>query len=303
MRIALLHSRIRVEERLLAEALAARNIQHELIDVREHTFDIHSHGDWTRFDAVLDRCLGQSEAVAAVRYFEMLGIPCINPSSVIEACGDKLATSLLLVRHNVPTPRVKIALDPPSALRAIEEMGYPCVLKPTVGSWGRLLARINDREAAEALIEHKSTLGGVQHSVFYIQEYVNKPGRDLRVFMVGDQAICAISRTSPHWITNTARGGQAAALTVTPDIQNTCRAASRALGGGLLAIDLLECPDRGLLVSEVNHTMEFRNSIAPTGVDIPGRMIDFVVSQARIPNSANRAPRVTIPSRNLETVQ
>lgn len=295
MLIALLHSRIRVEERLLAEALAARNIQHELIDVREHTFDIHEPGEWTRFDAVLDRCLGQSEAVAAVRYFEMLGIPCINPSSVIEACGDKLATSLLLVRHGVPTPRVRMALDPPSALRAIEEMGYPCVLKPTVGSWGRLLARVNDREAAEALIEHKATLGGVQHSVFYIQEYVNKPGRDLRVFMVGDEAICAISRTSPHWITNTARGGQAAALTVSPDIQNICRGASRALGGGLLAIDLLECPDRGLLVSEVNHTMEFRNSIAPTGVDIPGRMIEFVISQAR--NSNTPAVSVTVPQR------
>jgi [lysine-biosynthesis-protein LysW]--L-2-aminoadipate ligase len=281
MRLALLYSRIRVEERLLIEELARRGVEHELIDVRTLVFDIHDPAPWRRFDVVLERCISQTQAVTAVKVLESFGIPCVNPSRVIEMCGDKLVTSLELARRGIPTPRVLVAVEPEAALQAIEQMGYPCVLKPTVGSWGRLLARVNDRDAAEAIVEHKSTLGSVQHGVFYVQEYVDKPGRDLRVFMCGSEAIAAIARASSHWITNTARGGQATAVAVTEEIAGICRRAAEAVGGGVLAIDLLECPKRGLLVSEVNHTMEFRNSIEPTGVDIPARMLDYVVSVGR----------------------
>jgi len=290
MRIALLHSRIRVEERLLLDELASLGIDHELIDVRELVFDIHDPSRWTSFDAVIDRCIGQTQALAAVRVFERFGVRSVNPSSVIEACGDKLTTSLLMARHDIPTPRTCMALDGSSALAAVERIGYPAVLKPTTGSWGRLLARVNDRDAAEAVIEHKSTLGSVQHSVFYVQEYVQKPDRDLRVFVVGEDAICGIVRHSSHWITNTARGGVASVFEITPEIREICARAARAVagpGGALLAIDLLEAPGRGLLVSEINHTMEFRNSIAPTGVNIPRRMIEWVVATT-IPPSSHR---------------
>jgi [lysine-biosynthesis-protein LysW]--L-2-aminoadipate ligase len=173
-----------------------------------------------------------------------------------------------------------VALTPEAALAAIEEIGYPAVLKPTVGSWGRLLSRVNDRDAAEAILEHKALLGGVQHGVFFIQEYVDKPQRDLRTFVVGDRVICGISRRSEHWITNTARGGAAENLTITPEIQRLSVAAAHAVGGGILAVDLLEHPGGRLLVNEVNYTMEFRNSSAPTGVDIAGEIADFVGATA-----------------------
>lgn len=283
MRIGFLHSRIRVEERLLIEELERRGIEFELLDVTKFRAEIHDPTPWQRFDAVFERCVSQTQAVTAVRVLESFGIPCINPSAVIEACGDKLTTSLILARNGIPTPRVRVAVDPETALEAIEEMGYPVVLKPAVGSWGRLLARVNDRDAAEAIVEHKATLGSVQHGVFYIQEHVDKPGRDLRVFVVGTSPIAAIERRSEHWITNTARGGQAAGFKITPAIDDLCRRTARAMAGNagaLLAIDLLESSDGRVLVSEVNHTMEFRNSIATTGVDIPGRMIDYVLGIA-----------------------
>jgi len=154
------------------------------------------------------------------------------------------------------------------------------VMKPAIGSWGRLLARVNDRDAAEALLEHKVTLGSFHHGAFYIQEYVNKPGRDIRSFVVGDETICAIYRNSEHWITNTARGGQASNCPVTPELDEISRAAAKAVGGGVVAIDLFET-DRGLLVNEVNYTMEFRNSIDTTGVNIPGKVADYVLEVAR----------------------
>ena len=173
-----------------------------------------------------------------------------------------------------------MAFDEESALQAIEAMGYPCVLKPVVGSWGRLLAKVENREMAEALIEHKASLG-VHHQVFYIQEYINKPGRDIRAFVVGDETICAIYRSSENWITNTARGGVATNCVVTDEISELCRWAARAVGGGLLALDLFET-DNGLTINEINHTMEFRNSIATTGVNIPQRMIEYVLTQAAV---------------------
>jgi [lysine-biosynthesis-protein LysW]--L-2-aminoadipate ligase len=180
----------------------------------------------------------------------------------------------------VPSPRTIIAFTPEAALDAIEEIGYPVVLKPAVGSWGRLLSRVNDRDAAEAILEHKVTLGSFHHGAFYIQEYVNKPGRDIRSFVVGDETICAIYRDSPHWITNTARGGKASNCPVTPEIDELSRAASYAVGGGVVAVDLLES-ERGLLVNEVNYTMEFRNSIDTTGVDIPAKIVDYVLAVGR----------------------
>ena len=176
----------------------------------------------------------------------------------------------MLQRANVPQPRVKVAFTPEAALEAIEQLGYPVVLKPVVGSWGRLLSKINDREAAEAILEHKETLGSYQHSIFYIQEYIAKPGRDIRAFVVGDRTVCAIYRTSPHWITNTARGGQGIVCPVTPALNDICRAAAKAVGDGVLAIDIMEDPQRGYLVNEVNHTMEFHTTVPTTGVDIPG---------------------------------
>ncbi len=151
-------------------------------------------------------------------------------------------------------------------------------MSPSTGSWGRLLARINDRDAAEAVIEHQETLGSYPHHIHYVQEYIPKPQRDIRAFVVGEQTICAIYRNSEHWVTNTARGAVASNCPVTPELNSLCVRAAQAVGGGILAIDLLEDLQRGLLVNEINATMEFRNSIAPTSVDIPKAMLDYVLS-------------------------
>ena len=155
-------------------------------------------------------------------------------------------------------------------------MGYPVVLKPAVGSWGRLLSKINDRDAAEAILEHKTVLGSYHHSIFYIQKYVEKSGRDIRSFVVGDKCIAAIYRTSPHWITNTARGGLATNCPVTPELSELSLQAAKAVGGGIVAIDVFETK-QGLMVNEVNYTMEYKNSITTTGVNIPKHMAEYVV--------------------------
>ncbi|MCS7251599.1 MAG: lysine biosynthesis protein LysX [Anaerolineae bacterium] len=281
MRIALFCSLVRTEEKWLLEVLRRRGVDVEVVHDRSAILEVGVSESWNRFDAVLMRSLSHWQALHAAQLLEDIRLTVVNPAAVIHTCADKLLTTAALARVGVPTPRVRIAFSPEGALQAIEEWGYPVVLKPVIGSWGRLLARVNDRAAAEALLEHKETLGGFAHSVYYIQEYIPKPGRDIRAFVVGGETIAAIYRSSEHWITNTARGGRASNCPVTPELAELCARASMAVGGGALAIDILEDPQRGLLVNEVNHSMEFRNSVETTGVDIPGAIAEFVIRVVR----------------------
>jgi len=280
MRIGVLCSRIRVEEKLIFAELNRRGLDYVKLDDDELVFDLNE-GHYP-YDVVLERSIHHSRALYALKALNDAGVPTVNTAYVADICGDKFKTTQALIKAGVPTPRTRMAFTPTAALRAIEELGYPAVLKPAIGSWGRLIAKVNDREAAEALLEHKEILGSYHHSIFYIQEYIPKPqGRDIRAFVVGEECICAIYRTSAHWITNTARGGQASNCPVTPPLADICVGAAQAVGGGVVAVDVLESEDGLLLVNEVNYTMEFRNSIDTTGVNIPGRIVDYTLAAGK----------------------
>ena len=281
LRIGVLYSRVRVEEKWIFSALEKRGIDYERLDDRAISFDLENPGPWLEFDAVLERSISYTSGLYALRILNAFGIPTVNTAAVAEACGDKVTTSALLAKEGLPQPRNMVAFTPESALEAIERFGYPVVLKPAVGSWGRLLAKVNDRDAAEAVLEHKAILGSVQHSVFYIQEFIKKPGRDIRAIMVGERVLTAIYRKSEHWITNTARGGEGELCPITPEIEALCQGASAAMGGGILAVDLVEHPERGLLINEINHTMEFHTAQPVSGVDIADEIVNYVIRAAQ----------------------
>ncbi len=286
MKLGVLYSRVRVEEKWIFENLEKRGIDYDKIDDRRVAFKLSDPGEWNQYGVVLERSLSYKNGLYATQVLNAWGIPTVNMAHVAVTCGDKLVTSAALQKAGIPQPNVWVAFTAEAAVEIMEAVGYPVVLKPVVGSWGRLLAKINDRDAAEAVLEHKETLGSYQHSVFYIPEFIRKPGRDIRTFVIGDQTVCAIYRSSDHWITNTARGGKAEICPVTAEIHEISVRAARAVGGGVVAIDLLEDPDRGLLVNEVNHTMEFHSTVPLTGVDIPGMIVDYALSVAREPRGA-----------------
>jgi len=277
VKIGLLHSLIRKEEKLLIGAFRNAGVEPVMIDDRKLILDFHTAPE---IDILVERSINHSRALHALRLFESAGVPCINSHRVSQICGDKLLTTAALKDCGIAQPECRVAFTEESALQAIEELGYPVVLKPAVGSWGRLLSKINDRDAAETVLEHKSVLGSYHHSIFYIQQYIEKQGRDIRSFVVGDECIAAIYRTSDHWITNTARGALASKCEVTDEVAQISVAAATAVGGGIVAVDLFESDD-GLLVNEVNYTMEFRNSIDTTGIDIPAVVASYVIEQAR----------------------
>ena len=279
-KIGVLYSRVRVEEKWIFAAMEKRGIDYERLDDRAISFDLENPEPWRAFDAVLERSISYTSGLYALRLLNSFGVPTVNTAAVAEVCGDKLTTSAMLAKAGVPQPRNVVAFTPEAALDAIEAFGYPVVLKPVVGSWGRLLAKINDRDAAEAVLEHKATLGSVQHSVFYIQEFIKKPGRDIRAIVIGDRVLTAMYRKSEHWITNTARGGEGELCPITPEIEEMCLKATAAVGGGVLAVDLIEHTERGYLVNEINHTMEFHTMQPVSGIDIAGEIVEYTVKSA-----------------------
>ncbi len=291
MRVSLLVTHIRAEEKLLLAAFNKRGISPDIVLDRELNFELSQGGEqlapsglaWQDYDLVFERCVSTSRGMYALAILNSWGVRTFNSYETAAVCGDKLRTSIALTRQGIPQPHTRVAFTPQSAMQAIEDVAYPAVLKPVLGSWGRLLARVHNRDSAEAILEHRQTLGDYNHHIYYVQEYVDKPGRDIRAFVVGDRTIAAIYRQSNHWITNTARGGQASNCPITPAIDEICVKAAQAVGGGILAIDLLEDARGDYVVNEINHTMEFRNSSKPTGVDIAQEVIDYVIAQIGVP--------------------
>ncbi len=274
--VVMAYDRLREEERMLLAAFERCGVDVRPLYAPDLALDLSEPVALRA--VVLGRCVSQWRGLALARCCASAGGVPVNAPEVIEVCGDKLATSAALTSAGVPTPRTGVAFTPEAALELCGRFGYPVVLKPLVGSWGRLVARVENAGQAEALLEHKEVLGGPAHKVHYVQEHVEKPGRDIRAFVVGEQVVAAIYRSSEHWITNTARGGVATACPLTEELVAAASAAAAAVGGGVLAVDVLES-ERGLLVVEVNHTMEFRNSVTTTGVDIPGAVARYAAAQ------------------------
>ena len=295
MTVGLLYSRIRRDEKLLLSELRDRGHTVEKIDVRDLQFTLDGPpAAIDGVDLVVDRTLATSRSLYATQFAEAYGVPVVNSAETAEVCANKVKTSLALEQGGVPTPATDVAFTTEAALESIEAFGYPCVLKPVVGSWGRLMAKIDSRSAAEAILEHKATLGHYEHKVFYIQEFVEKPGRDIRVLAADGEPIAAMARSSDHWLTNAKQGAETATYELDDEARDVVARASEAVGGGLLGVDLMEVGGSrsdsqqssgegtdpretgGYTVHEVNHTVEFKALGEVADVDVPAAVVDWL---------------------------
>jgi [lysine-biosynthesis-protein LysW]---L-2-aminoadipate ligase len=283
-RLGVLVSYLRQEEKAILAAARTRGLDVAPIFDREIVLDLSSRdaaASGLDFDVVLDRCVAHSRSGYTLRALQRWGIPTLNTAEAVRLCDDKAENSLVLESAGIPTPRTLIAFDVDSAIRACETLGYPAVLKPVTGSWGRLLARVNGPDQARAILEQKKSLGSFHHAIFYVQEYVAKPDRDIRAYVVGDRVLAASYRTAKHWVTNAARGAESAPCPVTPDIESLALRACDAVGARLAGVDLIETRD-GLAVIEVNTGGEFKGLMSTTDVDIAGAIVDEAVSMTRM---------------------
>lgn len=276
----ILYDVIRWEEKAIAEAAKKKGVEAHLVDAREMALDVTAKSSGIADKVILERCVSHYRNIHATAALESLGHHVVNDFKTAYMSSDKLFCSLALVRAGIPTPRTFLAFTEESAKKSLKELGYPGVLKPVVGSWGRLSALIKDEDFATAVLEDREYMYPM-YQVYYLQEFVKRPPRDIRSFVVGDRTVAAIYRqSSSDWRTNTARGGKAVPCPITEELNELSLKSARAVGGEIVGVDLMESPD-GLLVHEVNNTTEFKNTVPATGIDIPGFIVDYLVSLER----------------------
>jgi [lysine-biosynthesis-protein LysW]--L-2-aminoadipate ligase len=276
---------VRLEEKAIIEAAKKRSeVEFKIFDSKDLYFDLLDGKNVpdTFGSVVLQRSASYFRNLHLTAVLEGHGVRVVNSLDSALRTGNKLLTTMILGKEGVPTPRTKVAFTEETALKALRELGYPAILKPTIGSWGRLVALLNDEDAAKSVIEDREEMFPLYH-VYYIQEKVRRPPRDIRAVVVGDKTVAAIYRisTTNDWRTNTARGGKAENLPITKELDDICLRASRPFGSGVYGVDLMESEDRGLLVHEVNNTTEFKNVMAQSKVDIPGIIIDYLAELPR----------------------
>ncbi len=282
LRLGVLVSYLRAEEKLILAAARARGIAVSPLFDKELVLDLAAPtaaASGLAVDVVLDRCVAHSRAGYTLRTFERWGIPTLNTATAVHLCDDKAENTLALEAAGVPTPRTLLAYSVEAALRACELVGYPAVLKPVTGSWGRLLAKVNGPDQLRAVLAQKQTLGSFHHAICYVQEFVPKPDRDIRAYVVGDRVLAASYRTAAHWVTNAARGAVSMPCPITPEIEALANRACHAVGACLAGVDLIETPD-GLKVIEVNTGGEFAGLMTTTDVDLAAAIVEEAVRTA-----------------------
>ena len=280
VRLGMLCDRIRPDERMIIEAAKSKGVNLNVHNVDELVFDTARDPETEFEKVVLQRSMSYFKSMHVTALLENNGIRVVNSFNSAVVCGNKLLTSIALSKAGVPTPKTLVAFTEDSAIKALEKVGYPAILKPVVGSWGRLIAPLKDLESARAILETREFMFPL-YQVFYIQEMIENLLRDIRCFVIGDRAVAAMYRyPSPgEWRTNVARGGRAEACEITPELERLCVKAVEAVGGGAFGVDVMETPD-GLVVHEVNYTTEFKALTESAGVDVPGLILDHVIDLA-----------------------
>jgi [lysine-biosynthesis-protein LysW]--L-2-aminoadipate ligase len=276
----MLCDRIRPDERMIIEAAKSKGVNLNVHNVDELVFDTARDPETEFEKVVLQRSMSYFKSMHVTALLENNGIRVVNSFNSAVICGNKLLTSIALSKAGVPTPKTLVAFTEDSAIKALEKVGYPAILKPVVGSWGRLIAPLKDLESARAILETREFMFPL-YQVFYIQEMIQNLLRDIRCFVIGDRAVAAMYRyPSPgEWRTNVARGGRAEACEITPELERLCVKAVEAVGGGAFGVDVMETPE-GLVVHEVNYTTEFKALTESAGVDVPGLILDHLIDLA-----------------------
>jgi [lysine-biosynthesis-protein LysW]--L-2-aminoadipate ligase len=279
-KITVLYDTIRLEEKLLIKAAERHDMQIEMVDCKQLSVDLNK--DTHEFETVLQRCVSYYRNIHSTATFEGLGARVINCLNTGLLAGNKLFTHMLLQKAGIPTPEATIAFSKESAIESLEKNGYPKIIKPTVGSWGRMVSKLNDRDSAEGVIESRESMHP-SYQMYFLEEFVQRPPRDIRAIVIGDTVAGAIYRVSndSNWKTNTHLGGSAEVCEVSNELEDICIKAKNTVQGEIVGVDLMESNDKGLVVHEINNTTEFRNVVKVTGIDIPTQMLDYLKNSSR----------------------
>lgn len=272
--LTLLYDNIRWEEKAIYESARKRGIDITNVDCKDLILELDGPSYSNKI--IIQRCVSYFKSLHSTAALEGLGASVINPLNTSIVCGNKLFTHMKLKNAGIKTPKVITTFSYEAALSALDVFGYPTIIKPTIGSWGRLIALLKDKDAAKAVIEDRQHMFPL-YQIYYFEEFVDRPPRDIRAIVIGDTVVAAIYRYSENseWKTNMALGGRAESCPITKELEDICIKSTQAVGGKIVGVDLMESSRDGLLVHEVNNTTEFKNTVRVTGVPIQDMIVDY----------------------------
>jgi len=282
-KVCIVFDRLRAEEKMLQKE--ASDLGHDIVMLDAKITQINTDskkGDFDLGDVVLERCVSYFRGLHFTASLEFLDIPVLNKFEVANVCGNKMFMTLLLKKHNIPTPKTYFSFSSESAAENLEKVGFPLVIKPVIGSWGRGVMPLKDRDTMEAVFEIRDITDSPHDRIYYLQELIERPPRDIRVITVGDEPIAAMYRkSSGGFKTNVALGAEPELCEITKEMEDMAAKASKAMGGGILGIDMMEDAKRGLIVHEVNNTVEFKGLSRVAQRNIPKEMIEYALNYVR----------------------
>ncbi|BBD72459.1 alpha-aminoadipate--lysW ligase [Sulfodiicoccus acidiphilus] len=278
MRLALAYDILRWEERDILEKGRRVGIDVRPVHLDEVFFSMDKEGvrvpSIGEADAVLQRSISHTRAYLTSALMEGAGYCVFNSSFTIERAGNKAIASSLLARRGIPTPRTVVGFHREVAIKAAAPIGFPLVIKPVEGSWGRMTAKAENEDSLLSLMEYQEGTSMKYKSVFYLQQFVRKPGRDLRIFVIGDDVPVGIYRINDsNWRTNTALGAKAEPVDINGELRELALKTKDVFGGVFLGVDVFEDPSEGYLVNEVNTVPEYKNTARVTGYDITSAIL------------------------------
>ena len=291
MKIAILsRKRALYSTRRLVEAAQQQGHEVQVIDtlrcymnITSHKPEIHYRGEnLTGFDAVIPR-IGASitfYGTAVVRQFEMMGVFPLNESVAIARSRDKLRSLQLLSRKGIGLPVSGFAHSPDDIEDLIKMVGgAPVVIKLLEGTQGIGVVLAETQKAAESVIE---AFMGLKANIL-VQEFIKEAGgSDIRAFVVGGKVIAAMKRqgAAGEFRSNLHRGGTAETIKLTPEERSTAVRAAKAMGLNAAGVDLLRS-NHGPVVMEVNSSPGLEGIEKSTGVDVAGKIIEFIEQNAK----------------------
>jgi RimK family alpha-L-glutamate ligase len=214
--------------------------------------------------------------VDALHRLEDRGVPVVNSPRAIERTVDKFWTSALLEQCGIPTPETVVCESSEEAFAGFRALG-DVIVKPLFGSMGLGMVRVSDEEMAFRVFRTIEQIRGV----YYLQRTVDHDGADIRAFVLGGRVLGAIERRSQDWRTNLARGGTARSISLPDDRSALAVRAAAAVGADYAGVDLLTGRDGVTYVLEVNGIPGWKGLQEATGLDVAGRLIDYLVIHGR----------------------
>ncbi|AGO60448.1 RimK family alpha-L-glutamate ligase [Ferroplasma acidarmanus] len=269
--LTFIYDSISWEEKELIKGLQSEGVKLNLVNAKDNALNLTGKLDFG--GPAIIRCMSSRRSLYYSYILESHGIKTINSFNTCNIAGNKVFTTSYLYKNGIKTPETSVSFSHDNALSTADNIGYPVVFKPASGSWGRMISLLENENIAETVFSMNDM---VNENSYYLQKYVNRPPRDVRAIVVGDNISATIYRYSGEgWKTNLALGGKVEKAVLSGSQLDMLIKVAHLFDPGIIGIDAMET-DEGLIVHEINSRVEFKGASKVYGNKIINDIVQYL---------------------------